>query len=851
MVQESMKCFPDGIPGIAMPYIQHVGMDPAQFFPQGQQQQQPSTQHFQKGGPKNTIDSTNPINIESMIQTPGTQNVNPNILIPRKTKLTAQYPYLQDYTTKYNADKTLLKLGANDPLYQRKIDLSNELLDIQRKMADVYNIPTTPQGIPDWRQMDPNRVLDKSKMDPKDLKRMYEIMYEKRAIRDAQGFKRKQFYGDKEAEQRGFSSQTPLEQLDLGIRFATGVQSAQLNQLAAERAAEAEKQAQLADLTLKQKGGQPKYQTQGEVLPNETDYTTGFNQSNFDPTVYVNAPEPQIPAEVANYYNPIQQQLKSVPRTVPTTTSKPTKYQRVPSDAVQWDMNLDGYEESDVEPNDYVKKTDGKWYKVTGYDKTNVAYTGDFTDDRLIGKLGDNQEFFGRLQQRIEGNPELRKAIIKQYQTNVKKLKPGKNLTEADINIAQAMKPDEIIANFYEAQKQIMAVKAHKGNLHDKAGIWDKDRNQYINTIRELGFDPMNSGKIAAFQTAYIGLQDLQKNSKFKKDLGDFVLTPWGKGDEGSSGKSNISNVDGWMGNTTIGQAVMYAPKAKQLQMEEVAWDKAAKDVKHLGLGTPEDKTPFWTEDIMNLGFAARNLFNIQKQTPWNAVPGMKLPQPTFMSPDQQIQNILGSTGKMADVAGGFGTPQAYMANVAKLQANAMRGVSNAIGTVNDRNAQVANAFEQHRAQIMNNSNNRRAQLATNLHDKNAILNQQFTNAKNQAWQEVNKDLVNMWTNRGMTQNLNTMTDQYFIDPVTGYKHFYNPPSELSAKDANDISMAKAFQNVKHMNPGITDQYAYKLAKDQLGLPNNSPTEFTGVDPTQTNPNYSAGVGVGYYPQGQ
>lgn len=41
LIQESMKGFPQGVPAIAMPYLQTVGADPASFMPQQQQQQMP------------------------------------------------------------------------------------------------------------------------------------------------------------------------------------------------------------------------------------------------------------------------------------------------------------------------------------------------------------------------------------------------------------------------------------------------------------------------------------------------------------------------------------------------------------------------------------------------------------------------------------------------------------------------------------------------------------------------------------------------------------------------------------------------------------------------------------------
>jgi hypothetical protein len=136
-----------------------------------------------------------------------------------------------------------------------------------------------------------------------------------------------------------------------------------------------------------------------------------------------------------------------------------------------------------------------------------------------------------------------------------------------------------------------------------------------------------------------------------------------------------------------------------------------------------------------------------------------------------------------------------------------------------------------------------------NLHDKNAILNQQFTNAKNQAWQQVNENLVNMWTNRGMTQNLNTLTDQYNIDPVTGYKYFTSP-RPLTPKNAQQPDVAGQINNLVAAVPGLTPDQAARIITKGAGDPAWSPTQQTGIDPTQTSPSYPGGASAGYYPQG-
>jgi hypothetical protein len=646
------------------------------------------------------------------------------------------------------------------------------------------------------------------------------------------------------------------------------------------------KEAQLASITLKPNstfayGGATLRKAQaGGVVP-EADYTTAAdaNASNFDASAYINAPQqndPSLPAP-ANYVNaPTTPPYGRTPAALQLwaeqdpqafgiwaetnnygpaieTSSKATRSQSVPSSQkleasgnAKWDMTSDGYDEAAVEAGDYVKKADGKWYKVTGYSKKNSAYTGDYTNDKLVGNVSDNQEKMGRLQQRIEENPELREAIVKQYKATIKKVKPGKNLTEADIAVARGMDDEEIIDNFYRAQEQIMAVDAHKGKLNDTTGSWDKDRNLYTDTIGSLGFDPMTPGETAAFQATYIGLQNLSKDKTFKKDLEDFKVAPVGKADEGPSGKMNVSDVDGWFGNTTVGQAVLYRPMAKQMEMEEAEWLEEKKTAeKHLGIERGAQKTPFWTEDIINLAGAARNLFSIQKERPWNATPGMKLPNATFQSPDQQIQNILGATNTGAQMAGAFGSPQAYAANFAAIQGNAMQQVANAIGNVADRNVQVANQFELQRANIMNRSNERKAQLATNLHDKHAILNQQFRNSKTQAWNEVREGMVNMWTNRGQTQNMNTFNDQYYIDPRTGYKHFRDP-RKIIPKDSQRPDIAGQVNDLVGAVPGLDPNQALRYySKNADGQP-FSPTGNMGVDPTQTGPTWPGGAPSGY-----
>jgi hypothetical protein len=869
MVQESMKGFPDGVPGIAMPYLEHVGMNPAEFFPQDQGQQQGPPQqmaaarygghnYFQEGGP-------NPA---------GYGNDNNNVESPYPAEMFSNVTTHQQALDLLKGQRQASGAAATPEQQLKLTNVGDQAyFDALQKNTGLAFKHTSDNGSDTWSPIEQTPQAPTPNLSDKPF---------------VPGFKYRV------TGEEHWQASNPAMAKMYAQKYGTGDMTGRELQAAIATDPEAfvnsfgqpAKEAQLASITLKPNstfayGGATLRKAQaGGVVP-EADYTTAAdaNASNFDASAYINAPQqndPSLPAP-ANYVNaPTTPPYGRTPAALQLwaeqdpqafgiwaetnnygpaieTSSKATRSQSVPSSQkleasgnAKWDMTSDGYDEAAVEAGDYVKKADGKWYKVTGYSKKNSAYTGDYTNDKLVGNVSDNQEKMGRLQQRIEENPELREAIVKQYKATIKKVKPGKNLTEADIAVARGMDDEEIIDNFYRAQEQIMAVDAHKGKLNDTTGSWDKDRNLYTDTIGSLGFDPMTPGETAAFQATYIGLQNLSKDKTFKKDLEDFKVAPVGKADEGPSGKMNVSDVDGWFGNTTVGQAVLYRPMAKQMEMEEAEWLEEKKTAeKHLGIERGAQKTPFWTEDIINLAGAARNLFSIQKERPWNATPGMKLPNATFQSPDQQIQNILGATNTGAQMAGAFGSPQAYAANFAAIQGNAMQQVANAIGNVADRNVQVANQFELQRANIMNRSNERKAQLATNLHDKHAILNQQFRNSKTQAWNEVREGMVNMWTNRGQTQNMNTFNDQYYIDPRTGYKHFRDP-RKIIPKDSQRPDIAGQVNDLVGAVPGLDPNQALRYySKNADGQP-FSPTGNMGVDPTQTGPTWPGGAPSGY-----
>ena len=519
-------------------------------------------------------------------------------------------------------------------------------------------------------------------------------------------------------------------------------------------------------------------------------------------------------------------------------TGAPTKVQNIPEGAVKWDETAAGYDETQIQPGDYVKKSDGKWYQVSGYKAS--PYTYEFSDNRLVGEAGDLQEAYGRLEQMLldPNNDQFREDWLAGYKKELQNTKPNKRtgLSQEDIDLALNMSDDEIIQNFLNMEKQIMGVNASGigGKGMDPEDSWDKDRSNYVNTVTQLGFEPLDIPHQAGFQAAYITLNNMSKDGKYKDQLQDFRLAQEGRDDENVSGlrTGSISQVDGWVGNTTIGQAALYKPVEKELQIDEVDWQDVPKPLETPTLDAEpvqEVDAPWWLQDIVKTAGAAGDFTRIKKHMPWQAVPGVHLPNPTFYDPTRELAANAEQAAIASQAAGVFGGPQAINARTSAIQGQAAQNVADIMGRYNTQNVQTANQFEMMKSQILNQASLNQANLATQLYDKNVIANQAFDNAKNMARQEMRQSYIDAITNRAQAQVLNELYPQYNIDPMTGGMLTFAGGRDLVPSNPNTTGLMDKFQEYKSMNPGVADDVLFKMASADMGVSSNTPT---GVDPS-------------------
>jgi len=546
---------------------------------------------------------------------------------------------------------------------------------------------------------------------------------------------------------------------------------------------------------------------------------------------------------------------------VASTSNKKTSYQNIPKGSVKWDITKDGYDETKVQPGDYIKKEDGKWYKATGY--TTKDY--DFKDERL----GDLQGAYGHLQNTLTSNPELQNAVYANYQKHIEE----GQLSDKEKERLLAIPQEQVISNFLQGEKQVYAINS-SGMLYEKDAdgkivyedgkpkmksekdlkSWETTGSEeYKKNMKSLGFndDELFGGmNTAMFQAAYRGLQDASRDEQFTETLANFNLTPIGLKDSHGMHTYDdkpISPVDKFFGNTTAGQAVLPKELDQDLSTEEVEWtdaDQQPEAVKHLPEIQQADPAKWWTEDIVATAGAAGDFFRREKFSPWQAKAATKLVNPTFMDPTRQ----LAANAELANIstqgAATFSGPQAFNARAAQIQGKAAQNVANTISGVHNQNVQIANQFEMANADIMNRASDRNAQLATQLWDKNTIANQQFKNEKDMARQNLRQSWINGWTNKGQTQTMNSLYDQYSVDPTTGYTTFTGG-RKITPKTSNQSSVMDKAAGYKRMNPGWDDAAYVQMAKADAGIPGGSPGGAMGANPAAFA--YPGGVPNGYY----
>lgn len=540
-------------------------------------------------------------------------------------------------------------------------------------------------------------------------------------------------------------------------------------------------------------------------------------------------------------------EIEETPDAEVETSTKSTKRQNVPKGSTLHDPSKEGYDPSKVQEGHYVKEN-GRWFKVTGRKESEYSGTPiDKLDKRLKGSNSDLRKAYGRLEQALNNNTDLQDKLYQKYQANVKAKKPKGILKQSDLDAAAKLSKEEVLANYLNAQRDIMIINAQKGNIgaQDKSDSWDKGWDakarapkEYAKTAKELGLDVLDPSKTFAFQAAYIGMQDLADDDEFKDYLKDYsigneddpVKTQFGYADEGAGtkGRMTISGADGWWGNTTTGQAQLYSPQNLEWNKDEVedipdpvVEKEVEKKKLEKGYIAPTE-AKWWTQDLVNIGGAVQDLYTAKKYEPYQATPAFEEAVPEFTDFRGTAARIGSMASAGARQAAMFAGPQALASSYGAMQGATADKILQAQEMEIKANTGIQNQFELANTQAKNQYNQMKAGLDTQLWDKNVIANQQFDNTKRALRNNLRTQFNAGWTNRGKTQTMNELRDDFAVDPTTGFiskKPGYDP---LAPTDAGQNSLSNKAAQIKDKYAGMTWEEARRLAKGDLGIPDNT-----------------------------
>lgn len=253
---------------------------------------------------------------------------------------------------------------------------------------------------------------------------------------------------------------------------------------------------------------------------------------------------------------------------------------------------------------------------------------------------------------------------------------------------------------------------------------------------------------------------------------------------------------------------------AATVKDDKVAAAAAAKKAEYAAAEQP-GHDPWWLQDIVKTAGAAGDFFRVKKYSPWQATPGIDLPEPTFFDPTRELAASAEAANIGTQGLAAFTNPQAFAAGFSQIQGQNAKNAADILGRYNNMNVGVANDFEVKRTGIMNDAAARRAGLETTLADKYTILNQQFDNSKNMARQNLRQSYIDAVTNKNNTANMNDLYDQYKIDTSIGGRKRWTHGRPLTAEDSpSDMvtNINSTTAKLMEQNPGLTRDKAVDIA---------------------------------------
>lgn len=501
-----------------------------------------------------------------------------------------------------------------------------------------------------------------------------------------------------------------------------------------------------------------------------------------------------------------------------------TKY-KLGDDVTIYDASDPNYDPSVVKKGDYVIKDN----KLVQYSTKQASNYADKISKEDAAKYGNYAQGTYLMNQKFQ-DPKFKQEVVTKFWENVEKSHKDGYLKDEQynrlINYKNSDKySDDALVKVFAGYSNGLFELSNSGK--HKPG----EKNSSLNITEELkalGYNNVNPTTTAIFQGMYYSLSQLKDSKEWKDYLGDIEFHQVGNYDEKLTGKKegSISKIDGIPGDTTVGQ--MFSIAKDVPAYVDVTEPEA---IKHLVDTHKEAPARWWTQDLVNMGNAVGNYLSQEKYTPWMDKPQHFEAQPQFTDFRGAASRIGAQGTGLGNLAMQYADPGTAAAIFNNIQARSVEGLQRLQEGEQQYNVGIQNQFNQMNAQSRNQYEQALANINTNLYDKNTILNQQFDNTKRALAQNMVNTFNNGWTNRGKTQVMNSLNDNYKINPITGMLEFTDTGRMIQPAQSKK-TILDMYNGL--LEQGVTKDDAIALLKLSSGQYNDGYPQ--GLNQTQAYP---------------
>jgi hypothetical protein len=220
----------------------------------------------------------------------------------------------------------------------------------------------------------------------------------------------------------------------------------------------------------------------------------------------------------------------------------------------------------------------------------------------------------------------------------------------------------------------------------------------------------------------------------------------------------------------------------------------------------------WWLQDTIKTAGAFGDMMSIKKQMPWAPRVDLETPRPTFLDPTRELAANAEQANIQTQALGQFAGPQAMSSRASSVQGSAAKNAADILSKYNNANVNVANQFEMQSTNIRNQEQMANQGATQRLYDQNTIANQQFANAKLAMRNNLRNQYTNAMTNRSKTDALNQLYPQYAVSPGTGGFMHYTQGRDLTGQKTGSTRTYDEWLKY-YKDQGMKDEDAINAAK--------------------------------------